>query len=114
MDGFEVKKLENVVSKADIVVTATGNKDIVNQSSFMMMKDKTIVCNIGHFDNEIDMDWLESNFGSQKTTIKPQVDSYRINKDFKIDPKNGRINDRKAKKMWSREYEKGWSINNIS
>jgi len=84
MDGFEVKKLENVVSKADIVVTATGNKDIVNQGSFMMMKDKTIVCNIGHFDNEIDMDWLESNFGSQKTTIKPQVDSYRINKDKEI------------------------------
>ena len=84
MDGFEVKKLENVVSKADIVVTATGNKDIVNQSSFMMMKDKTIVCNIGHFDNEIDMDWLESNFGSQKTTIKPQVDSYRINKEKEI------------------------------
>ena len=84
MDGFEVKKLENVVSKADIVVTATGNKDIVNQSSFMMMKDKTIVCNIGHFDNEIDMDWLESNFGSQKTTIKPQVDSYRINKNKEI------------------------------
>ena len=84
MDGFEVKKLENVVSKADIVVTATGNKDIVNQGSFMMMKDKTIVCNIGHFDNEIDMDWLESNFGSQKTTIKPQVDSYRINKEKEI------------------------------
>ena len=84
MDGFEVKKLENVVSKADIVVTATGNKDIVNQGSFMMMKDKTIVCNIGHFDNEIDMDWLESNFGSQKTTIKPQVDSYRINKNKEI------------------------------
>ena len=84
MDGFEVKKLENVVSKADIVVTATGNKDIVNQSSFMMMKDKTIVCNIGHFDNEIDMDWLESNFGSQKTTIKPQVDSYRINNEKEI------------------------------
>ena len=84
MDGFEVKKLENVVSKADIVVTATGNKDIVNQNSFMMMKDKTIVCNIGHFDNEIDMDWLESNFGSQKTKIKPQVDSYRINKDKEI------------------------------
>ena len=84
MDGFEVKKLENVVSKADIVVTATGNKDIVNQSSFMMMKDKTIVCNIGHFDNEINMNWLETNFGSQKTTIKPQVDSYRINKDKEI------------------------------
>ena len=84
MDGFEVKKLANVVSNADIVVTATGNKDIVNQNSFLMMKDKTIVCNIGHFDNEIDMDWLESNFGGQKTTIKPQVDSYRINKDKEI------------------------------
>jgi len=84
MDGFEVKKLENVVSNADIVVTATGNKDIVNQNSFMMMKDKTIVCNIGHFDNEIDMDWLESNFADQKTTIKPQVDSYRISKNKEI------------------------------
>ena len=84
MDGFEVKKLENVVSNADIVVTATGNKDIVNQNSFMMMKDKTIVCNIGHFDNEIDMDWLESSYGDQKTTIKPQVDSYRINKEKEI------------------------------
>ena len=84
MDGFEVKRLKNVVSSADIVVTATGNKDIVNQNSFMMMKDKTIVCNIGHFDNEIDMNWLESNFGDNKTTIKPQVDSYRINKDKEI------------------------------
>ena len=84
MDGFEVKRLENVVSSADIVVTATGNKDIVNQNSFMRMKDKTIVCNIGHFDNEIDMNWLESNFGDNKTTIKPQVDSYRINKDKEI------------------------------
>jgi adenosylhomocysteinase len=84
MDGFEVKRLENVVSNADIVVTATGNKDIVNQDSFMMMKDKTIVCNIGHFDNEIDINWLESNFGNNKSTIKPQVDSYRINKDKEI------------------------------
>ena len=84
MDGFEVKRLENVVSNADIVVTATGNKDIVNQNSFVMMKDKTIVCNIGHFDNEIDINWLESNFGDNKTTIKPQVDSYRINKDKEI------------------------------
>jgi adenosylhomocysteinase len=84
MDGFEVKRLENVVSKADIVVTATGNKDIVNQNSFMMMKDKTIVCNIGHFDNEIDMNWLDSNFRDNKTTIKPQVDSYRINKEKEI------------------------------
>jgi adenosylhomocysteinase len=84
MDGFEVKRLENVVSNADIVVTATGNKDIVNQNSFMKMKDKTIVCNIGHFDNEIDINWLESNFGNNKSTIKPQVDSYRINKDKEI------------------------------
>ena len=84
MDGFEVKRLENVVSNADIIVTATGNKDIVNQDSFMNMKDKTIVCNIGHFDNEIDMNWLESNFGNDKTSIKPQVDSYRINEDKEI------------------------------
>ena len=84
MDGFEVKKLENVVSNADIIVTATGNKDIVDQASFTRMKDKTIVCNIGHFDNEIDMNWLESNFGDNKTTIKPQVDSYRINTDKEI------------------------------
>ncbi|MDA9817574.1 adenosylhomocysteinase [Flavobacteriaceae bacterium] len=84
MDGYEVKRLETVVSNADIIVTATGNKDIVNAKEFKMMKDKTIVCNIGHFDNEIDMEWLESNFSDQKTTIKPQVDSFRINKDTEI------------------------------
>ena len=84
MDGYEVKRLETVVSNADIVVTATGNKDIVNAKEFKMMKDKTIVCNIGHFDNEIDMEWLESNFSNQKATIKPQVDSFRINKDTEI------------------------------
>ena len=84
MDGYEVKKLKSVVSNADIVVTATGNKDIVNKEAFRMMKDKTIVCNIGHFDNEIDMNWLETNFSEQKTTIKPQVDSYRISKDKEI------------------------------
>jgi adenosylhomocysteinase len=84
MDGYEVKRLETVVSNADIVVTATGNKDIVNAKAFKMMKDKTIVCNIGHFDNEIDMEWLESNFSDQKTTIKPQVDSFRINKNTEI------------------------------
>ena len=84
MDGYEVKQLKTVVSKADIVVTATGNKDIVNEESFKMMKDKTIVCNIGHFDNEIDMNWLETNFSEQKTNIKPQVDSYRITKDKEI------------------------------
>ena len=75
MDGYEVKKLKSVVSNADIVVTATGNKDIVNKEAFRMMKDKTIVCNIGHFDIEIDMNWLETNFSEQKTSIKPQVDS---------------------------------------
>ena len=84
MDGYEVKKLKTVVSNADIVVTATGNKDIVDEKSFKMMKDKTIVCNIGHFDNEIDMNWLETNFSEQKTNIKPQVDSYRITKDKEI------------------------------
>ena len=84
MDGYEVKKLKTVISNADIVVTATGNKDIVNSESFKMMKDKTIVCNIGHFDNEIDMSWLETNFSEQKTNIKPQVDSYRISKDVEI------------------------------
>ena len=84
MDGYEVKKLKSVVSNADIVVTATGNKDIVNKEAFRMMKDKTIVCNIGHFDNEIDMNWLETNFSEQKTNIKPQVDSYRIAKDKEI------------------------------
>ncbi len=84
MDGYEVKRLENVVSDADIIVTATGNKDIVGAKAFKMMKDKTIVCNIGHFDNEIDMEWLESNFSDQKTNIKPQVDSFRISKDTEI------------------------------
>ena len=79
MDGFEVKKMENAIAEADIVVTATGNKDIINGKHFEMMKDKTIVCNIGHFDNEIDVAWLDNNYGSTKTTIKPQVDMYTIN-----------------------------------
>jgi adenosylhomocysteinase len=79
MDGFEVKKMENAISEADIVVTATGNKDIIKGKHFEMMKDKTIVCNIGHFDNEIDVAWLDTNHGSTKTTIKPQVDMYTIN-----------------------------------
>ena len=77
MDGFEVKKLENVVGKADIVITTTGNKDIVQARHFEAMKDKTIVCNIGHFDNEIDMAWLNDNF--EKIEIKPQVDKYNVN-----------------------------------
>ena len=76
MDGFEVKKMNNLLSNADIVVTATGNKDILKEKHFRLMKDKTIVCNIGHFDNEIDMSWLNKNFGSTKIEIKPQVDLY--------------------------------------
>lgn len=78
MDGFEVKKLDNVVHNVDIVVTTTGNKDIVMGRHFEKMKDKTIVCNIGHFDNEIDMAWLNSNYGSTKSTVKPQVDIYNV------------------------------------
>ncbi|WP_452222370.1 adenosylhomocysteinase [Lacinutrix salivirga] len=79
MDGFEVKKLETVVGNSDIVITTTGNKDIVRAEHFKAMKDKTIVCNIGHFDNEIQMAWLNDNFGDTKDTIKPQVDKYTIN-----------------------------------
>ena len=78
MDGFEVKKLETVIGNADIVVTATGNKDIVTERHFRAMKDKAIVCNIGHFDNEIDMTWLNKNYGDSKVEIKPQVDKYTI------------------------------------
>ena len=79
MDGFAVKLLENVVGEADIVVTTTGNKDIIQGQHFEAMKDKTIVCNIGHFDNEIDVAWLNKNYGNTKDTIKPQVDMYNIN-----------------------------------
>ena len=79
MDGFEVKRLETAIPEADIVVTATGNKDIVRSEHFEAMNDKTIVCNIGHFDNEIDMAWLNENHGSTKDTIKPQVDKYNLN-----------------------------------
>ncbi len=78
MDGFEVKKLNTVLATADIVITTTGNKDIVLGSHFEQMKDKTIVCNIGHFDNEIDMAWLNKNHGTSKVEIKPQVDKYTI------------------------------------
>jgi len=79
MDGFSVKRMETAIGEADIIVTATGNKDIVLARHFEAMKDKTIVCNIGHFDNEIDMAWLNENYGSTKDTIKPQVDKYTIN-----------------------------------
>ena len=78
MDGFEVKKLETVLGTADIVITTTGNKDIVRGEHFMGLKDKAIVCNIGHFDNEIDMAWLNKNYGHTKDEIKPQVDKYTI------------------------------------
>ena len=79
MDGFSVKRLETVVGDADIVVTTTGNKDIVQGKHFEAMKDKVIVCNIGHFDNEIDVSWLNENWGHTKNTIKPQVDMYTVN-----------------------------------
>ena len=79
MDGFEVKKLDTVVANADIIITTTGNKDIVLGSHFEAMKDKAIVCNIGHFDNEIDMAWLNTNFGHTKNEVKPQVDIYTVN-----------------------------------
>ena len=78
MDGFEVKKFNSVVHLGDIIVTATGNKNIVQGSHFEKMKDKVIVCNIGHFDNEIDMNWLNTNHGDSKIEIKPQVDLYNI------------------------------------
>jgi len=79
MDGYEVKRLETVLPTADIVITTTGNKDIVRGEHFEAMKDKTIVCNIGHFDNEIDMAWLNRNHGATKVEIKPQVDKYTLN-----------------------------------
>ncbi|MBE7652143.1 adenosylhomocysteinase [Tenacibaculum finnmarkense] len=78
MDGFEVKRLETVVGNSDIIITTTGNKDIIQGRHFEAMKDKVIVCNIGHFDNEIDMAWLNTNHGNTKDTIKPQVDKYNI------------------------------------
>jgi len=78
MDGFAVKRMENALAEASIVVTATGNKDIITEKYFRMMNDKTIVCNIGHFDNEIDMGWLNGAYGDTKDEIKPQVDKYTI------------------------------------
>ena len=78
MDGFEVKKLSNVIHLGDIIVTTTGNKDIIVGEHFLKMKDKAIVCNIGHFDNEINVAWLNQNYGHTKDEIKPQVDKYTI------------------------------------
>ena len=79
MDGYEVKKLETVIENSDIIISATGNRDIVKDIHFKSMKDKAIVCNIGHFDNEIDMAWLNKNYGHTKKEIKPQVDLYTVN-----------------------------------
>ena len=78
MDGFEVKRIHTVVEKADIIITTTGNKNIIRGEHFLKMKDKAIVCNIGHFDNEIEMDWLNDTYGTSKVEIKPQVDKYTL------------------------------------
>ncbi|CAD7811539.1 Adenosylhomocysteinase [Chryseobacterium aquaeductus] len=78
MDGFEVKRLDTVVDNADIVITTTGNFNIVRREHFLKLKDKAIVCNIGHFDNEIDMAWLNENYGHTKSEVKPQVDIYTL------------------------------------
>jgi adenosylhomocysteinase len=78
MDGFEVKKMIDAVKEADIIVTASGCRDLITENHFRSMKDKAIVCNIGHFDIEIDMAWLNGNYGNTKNTIKPQVDLYTI------------------------------------
>ena len=91
MDGFEVKKLETVVGNSDIIITTTGNKDIVQGRHFEALKDKAIVCNIGHFDNEIDMAWLNKNHGHTKDTIKPQVDKYNVNGNDVIILAEGRL-----------------------
>jgi len=78
MDGFEVKKMIDAVKEADIVVTASGCRDLITGAHFKLMKDKAIVCNIGHFDIEIDIAWLNTNYGHTKDTIKPQVDIYNV------------------------------------
>ena len=78
MDGFEVKPMIKAVQEADIIVTASGCRDLITEKHFRLMKDKAIVCNIGHFDIEIDMAWLNTNYGHTKDTIKPQVDIYNI------------------------------------
>ena len=84
MDGYEVKKLSSLITNADIVITATGNKDIIKKEHFLALKDKAVICNIGHFDNEIDMAWLNKNYGDSKIEIKPQVDIYTLEKDKQL------------------------------
>ena len=91
MDGFEVKRMDSVVPRADIIVTATGNFNILTERHFRAMKDKTIVCNIGHFDNEIDMAWLNGNYGHTKDNIKAQVDLYNIDGNDVIVLAEGRL-----------------------
>ena len=88
MDGFEVKKMKNAIPRANIVVTATGNKDVVTEKHFKLMKDQAILCNIGHFDNEIDMAWINKRGNAKKTEIKPQVDMYTMK-----DPKTKKTKD---------------------
>src|SRR3989337_2103747 len=85
MSGYEVKRMINAIPEADIIVTATGNLNVISEEHFRLMKDKAVVCNIGHFDNEINMAWLNKNYGSTRDTIKPQVDMYTINgKDINV------------------------------
>ena len=84
MDGYEVKNLSSLVGDADIVITATGNKDIIKKEHFLALKDKAVICNIGHFDNEIDMAWLDKNYGNSKLEIKPQVDIYTLENNKQI------------------------------
>ncbi|MGB0525486.1 MAG: adenosylhomocysteinase [Flammeovirgaceae bacterium] len=91
MDGYPVLKMDNAIPQANIVVTATGNKDIITEKHFRMMKDKTIVCNIGHFDNEIDMAWLNGTYGDTKYTVKPQVDVYNVDGNELIVLAEGRL-----------------------
>jgi len=91
MDGFEVRKMDNVINLANIVITSTGNKNIIVDRHFLALRDKAIVCNIGHFDNEIDMAWLNNNFGDSKKEIKPQVDLYTIDDNEIIVLAEGRL-----------------------
>jgi adenosylhomocysteinase len=91
MDGFEVQKMDSAIPRANIIVTATGNYNIIQGRHFEAMKDKTIVCNIGHFDNEIDMAWLNGKYGESKVEIKPQVDLYNVNGNELIVLAEGRL-----------------------
>lgn len=91
MEGYEVKKMSQAIPEADIIVTATGNCDIITEEHFRLMKDKAVLCNIGHFDDEIDMAWLNGHYGSTKINIKPQVDKYTIGDNDVIVLAEGRL-----------------------